>query len=587
MSLLPPVEERKRLGILRLLVALFVLVFVVHLLDLQVVNAEAINKISKERRGVDRVVEAVRGTIYDKDMNVLAKSIYRYDVNVNPSKIGPVERKVNGATVTITVDQAATRLADLLGIDKDAVLRKFSGTGTYANLAKKVNSTVMAGIEGLDLPWLWFDTYTSRSYPNGAVAGSLLGFITADGETKAGLESKMDKCLAGVDGKESYERGADGIRIPESAVVTTPAVNGGNLKLTIDTNLQYFSQQVLEAAVKNENADYGTAIVIEVKTGKLLVAAEAPTVDPNNPGDSKERDRQAKIFTESFEPGSTMKMITAASAIDSGVATPTTQVTAPYKMKMPWDNIWIKDSTFHPTLKLTLTGVLRDSSNTGIIKIGGLMERSTRVDYFKKFGFGSKTSLNMSGESGGILGDPKTWDLQTDVNSMFGQGVAVTPIQMAYAYQAIANGGVRLAPQLFESCTHANGEVETFPTGPPVRAVSEKAARDTVAMLEKVVEEGHIGRTASVAGYRVGGKTGTAQIKQGNTYGNLYAISFAGLAPANDPEYVVAVMIYKSRRTGSSIGATPVFKQIMQQTLRTYRIPPSTTKSRDIPTEWQ
>jgi cell division protein FtsI (penicillin-binding protein 3) len=587
MSLLPPVEERKRLGFLRLVVALFVLLFVFHLLDLQVVNAEAINKISKERRGVDRVVEAVRGTIYDKDMNVLAKSIYRYDVNVNPSKIGPVERKVNGATITISVDQAATRLADLLGMEKDAVLRKFSGTGTYANLAKKVNSTVMASIESLDLPWLWFDTYTSRSYPHGAVAGNLLGFITSDGETKAGLESKMDKCLAGVDGKESYERGADGIRIPESAVVTTPAVNGGNLKLTIDTNLQYFSQQVLEAAVKSENADYGTAIVIEVKTGKLLVAAEAPTVDPNNPGASKERDRQTKIFTESFEPGSTMKMVTAASAIDSGVATPTTRVTAPYKMKMPWDNIWIKDSTFHPTLKLTLTGVLRDSSNTGIIKIGGLMERSTRVDYFKKFGFGAKTSLNMSGESGGILGDPKTWDLQTDVNSMFGQGVAVTPIQMAYAYQAIANGGVRLSPQLFESCTKANGEVQTFPAAPPVRAVSEKAARDTVAMLEKVVEEGHIGRTASVAGYRVGGKTGTAQIKQGASYGNLYAISFAGLAPANDPEFVVAVMIYKSRTTGSSIGATPVFKQIMQQTLRTYRIPPSTTQSRDIPTEWQ
>jgi cell division protein FtsI (penicillin-binding protein 3) len=587
MSLLPPVEERKRLGVLRLVVATFVLLFVVHLLDLQVVNAEAINKISKERRGVDRVVEAVRGTIYDKDMNVLAKSIYRYDVNVNPSKIGPVERKVNGATVTISVDQAATRLADLLDLDKDAVFRKFSGTGTYANLAKKVNSTVMASIESLDLPWLWFDTYTSRSYPNGAVAGNLLGFITSDGETKAGLESKMDKCLSGVDGKESYERGADGIRIPESAVVTTPAVNGGNLKLTIDTNLQYFSQQVLEAAVKNEKADYGTAIVIEVKTGKLLVAAEAPTVDPNNPGASKERDRQTKIFTESYEPGSTMKMVTAASALDSGVATPTTRVVAPYKMKMPWDDIWIKDSSFHPTLKLTLTGVLRDSSNTGIIKIGGLMERSTRVDYFKKFGFGVKTSLNMSGESGGILGDPKTWDLQTDVNSMFGQGVAVTPIQMAYAYQAIANGGVRLAPQLFESCTKANGDVQTFPTAPPVRAVSEKTARDTVAMLEKVVEEGHIGRTAGVAGYRVGGKTGTGQIKQGASYGNLYAISFAGLAPANDPEYVVAVMIYKSRRTGSSIGATPVFKEIMQQTLRTYKIPPSTTKSREIPTEWQ
>jgi cell division protein FtsI (penicillin-binding protein 3) len=560
---------------------------VIHLVDLQVVNAEAINKISKERRGVDRVVEAVRGNIYDKDLKVLAKSIYRYDVNVNPSVIAPIERKVNGAIVTVSVDQIATRLAEILELDKKTVLRKFSGTGTYVNLAKKVNSTVMASIESLDLPWLWFDTYTSRSYPNGAVAGNLLGFITSDGATKAGLESKMDECLAGVDGKESYERGADGIRIPESAVVTTPAVNGGSLKLTIDTNLQYFSQQVLEAAVKSERADYGTAIVIEVKTGKLLVAAEAPTVDPNNPGASKERDRQMKIFTESFEPGSTMKMITAASALDSGVASPTTKVIAPYKKKMPWDNIWIKDSTFHPTMKLTLTGVLRDSSNTGIIDIGQRMERSKRVDYFKKFGFGSKTSLNMAGESGGILGDPKSWDLQTDVNSMFGQGVAVTPIQMAYAYQAIANGGVRLQPQLFETCTSSSGVVTKYPIGSPVRAVSEKAAKDTVAMLEKVVEEGHIGRTAGVAGYRVAGKTGTAQIKQGSTYGNLYAISFAGLAPANDPEFVVAVMIYKSRKTGSSIGATPVFKQIMQQTLRTYRIPPSTTKSRDIPTEWQ
>jgi cell division protein FtsI (penicillin-binding protein 3) len=253
---------------------------------------------------------------------------------------------------------------------------------------------------------------------------------------------------------------------------------------------------------------------------------------------------------------------------------------------MPWGNIWIKDSTFHPTMNLTLTGILRDSSNTGIIQIGEDMKRSVRVAYLKKFGFGSKTSLNISGESGGILGDTKNWDLQTDKNSMFGQGVAVTSIQMAYAYQAIANKGLRLSPTLFESCTDDNGAVKGYAVGEPVRAVSEQTARSTVEMLEKVVEEGHIGRTAAIAGYRVAGKSGTAQIKQGRTYGNLYAISFAGLAPADDPKYVVAVMLYKSRRTSSSIGATPVFKQIMQQTLRAYRIPPSTTRSRDIPTEW-
>lgn len=586
MSFLPPTEERKRFSLIRIAVVVFLVYFVAHLLDWQIVNAKSINDATRSKREITRVIPSARGTIYDKDMNVLAKTVFKYDVNVAPKKVGPVEREVNGAIVDLSVDQIATRLAEILGKDKDFVLRKLSGTSGYANLAKNVNSSVMTQVESFKLPWLWTDANVSRIYPNGAVAGNLLGFITADGQTKAGIESKMDSCLIGVDGKESFDQGSDGIRIPESAVVAKAARNGGNLKLTIDTNLQYFSQQVLETAVKNERADYGTAIVIEVKTGRLLVAAEAPTVDPNNPGASKERDRQTKIFTESYEPGSTMKMITAASAIDAGVATQTTKVTAPYKLKMKFGNNWVKDSGYHPTMRLTLTGILRDSSNTGIIQIGEDMSRATRVSYMKKFGLGSKTSLKMSGESGGILGDTKNWDLQTDKNSMFGQGIAVTSIQMAYAYQAIANKGLRLSPKLFESCTDAKGAVTEYSVGQPVRAVSERTARSTVEMLEKVVEKGHIGQTAAIAGYRVGGKSGTAQIKQGRTYGNLYAISFAGLAPADDPKYVVAVMLYKSRRTSSSIGATPVFKQIMQQTLRAYRIPPSTTKSRNIPTEW-
>ena len=586
MSLLPPDQERKRLVFIRMIVAIFVVFFTFHLLDLQIINSAAINKVSLENRQIPRTIEAVRGSIFDKDGNVLARSIYRYDVNVAPANVGPISRDVNGATVTISVDQLATQLADILKIDKAEVLRKISGTGLYANLKKKVDAATYSEIKSLEIPWIFFDPHLSRVYPNGAVAGNILGFITADGATKAGLESKMDPCLAGVNGQEVYERGSDGIRIPASAVVSKQAKNGGNLKLTIDTNLQYFAQQVLETAVKNERADFGTAVVIEAKTGKLLVAAEAPTVDPNNPGASIERDRQAKVFNYSYEPGSTMKMITAATAIDVGVATPESHVIAPYKVKMPWGT-WIKDSHVHKTMKLTLAGVLRDSSNTGIIQIGAKVPRSTRVAYMKKFGLGQTSSLKMFGESSGMLGDTKNWDLQTDKNSMFGQGISVSPIQMAYAYQAIANGGVRLAPQLFESCTAADGTVTKYKVGDPVQVVSPATARSTIDILEKVVEQGGIGKTAAVAGYRVGGKSGTAQIKQGNRYGNLYAISFIGMAPADDPKYVVAVMLYKSRRTASSIGATPVFKQIMQQVLRAYRVPPSTTKSKNIATEWK
>jgi cell division protein FtsI (penicillin-binding protein 3) len=586
MSLLPPHQERKRLVIIRIIVAAFVFFFAVHLLDFQIFSAGAINKVSLAKRQVPRTIEAVRGTIFDKDGNILARSIYTYDVNVTPKHVGPISRDVNGASVTLSVDQIATQLADILKLDKNLVMMKLSGTSLYANLKMKVDASTYSQVKSLEIPWVSFDKHLARIYPNGAVAGNILGFITADGATKAGIENKMDPCLAGVNGKEIYEQGVDGIRIPDSALISKQAKNGGNLKLTIDTNLEYFSQQVLETAVKNERADFGTAVVIEAKTGKLLVAAEAPTVDPNNPGASIERDRQAKVFNYSYEPGSTMKMITAATAIDTGSATPETRVIAPYKVKMPWGT-WIKDSHVHPPMKLTLAGILRDSSNTGIIQIGGKIPRSTRVAYMKKFGLGQTSSLKMEGESSGMLGDTKNWDLQTDKNSMFGQGISVSPIQMAYAYQAIANGGVRLSPKLFESCTSADGTVTNYPVGAPVQVVSPATARSTLDILEKVVEQGGIGKTAGVAGYRVGGKSGTAQIKQGNRYGNLYAISFIGMAPADDPKYVVAVMLYKSRRTASSIGATPVFKQIMQQVLRAYRVPPSTTKSKNIPTEWK
>ena len=192
MSLLPPSEERKRFSVIRIVVAVFCVYFVFHLVDMQIINAQAINEDNRSKREITRVILAPRGSILDKDSNVLAKTVFKYDVNVAPIKVGPVEREVNGALVTLSVDQIATRLAEILGKDKDFILRKMSGTGGYANLEKNVNSSVMTQVESFELPWLWTDANVSRIYPNGAVAGNLLGFITADGVTKAGIESKMD-----------------------------------------------------------------------------------------------------------------------------------------------------------------------------------------------------------------------------------------------------------------------------------------------------------------------------------------------------------------------------------------------------------
>jgi cell division protein FtsI (penicillin-binding protein 3) len=341
----------------------------------------------------------------------------------------------------------------------------------------------------------------------------------------------------------------------------------------------------MAATVRRLKADWASAIVIEAKTGRILAAAEAPSVDPNRPGAVAEQNRHSRIFQSAFEPGSILKTVAAATAIDDGKATPLTKVVAPDKLRMPWGQ-YINDSEIHAPEKLTLTGVLKVSSNTGLIQIGGKVDSATRYEYMKKFGMGSRSGVNFEGESSGQLSNYKTWDKMTDQVVMFGQGVSLTPIQTAGIYQAIANKGVRVSPILVEGCRDKDGNITKTAVDAPVRVISENTASLTMDMLEKVVEQGPIGRTARVPGYRVGGKTGTAQIAEGKGYGRLHAISFVGVAPVEDPQYIVAVTAYKSRTISNSLGATPGFVSVMKQVLKTYAVHPSTTKSKKLATSW-
>ena len=586
MRYMEPGNPNKRLRLFAALMLVVVGAFTWKLVEFQVVRAGDINAVSKEKRSVTRVIPAMRGEILDANGAVLARSVTRYDINAAPINVKPVLRTVNGQSVEISVEQQASEVAAILSMQPADVLAKITGTSSYANIKKSVPAAVYRALKKVDLPWMFYDPIMSRVYPDGAVAGNVLGFIGQDGTPLAGVERQYNTCLAGVDGKESFERGAtDGIRIPSSAVVSKTVRNGNNVLLTINADLQYYSQQVLTNAVSDLNADWASALVIEVKTGKILVAAEAPSVDPNAFWKSKASNRGSRIFQATFEPGSTLKTVTAATLIDTGKATPSTHVVAPYTLRLPWGQT-IQDSHKHGNDRLTLTGVLRDSSNTGIVKLGSRAPSETRYNYLKLFGLGEKTDVNFEGESGGVLHQWQQWDKLTDKVSMFGQGISVTPIQTAFLYQTIANGGVRLQPRLVEGCQDASGNIKSTSVRPGVRAISATSARSTIDMLEKVVEQGGIGRTAGISGYRVAGKSGTAQIKQGSGYGYLHAISFIGMAPAEDPQYVVAVTIYKSRRVGNSIGATPPFKRILAQVLRTYRVPPSTTKSANIPTTW-
>jgi len=564
---------------------ILVVVFAIRLIDFQIVRAEAISEYSYENRAVTRTIPAVRGDIIDANGTVLATTVYRYDINAAPSMVGPVERVIDGVPQVVSVEAVAADLASILQEDIAILLPKLSGTSNYVNLKKRVDAETHRKIVELGVPWLFSDAYQNRLYPNGAVAGNLLGFVDTDGKALAGLERQFNACLAGTDGQESFETGVDGIRIPASAVVTQEVIPGRDLVLTIDSGLQYQAQQILASEVQRLEADWAAAVVIEVKTGRIVLAAEAPSVDPNDPGKSPPQERGARVFQFAYEPGSTMKSLTAATAIDLGFANMGTQVSAPDSIAV-FDRI-ISDSFSHETLNLTLAGVLRYSSNVGTIMIARDVPASSRHEYMLRFGFGTPTEVGFEGETSGVLNDYQDWDGVTNFTTTFGQGLSVSPVQMTSAYQALANGGVRLNPILVAGCQDENGELTSIPKSTATQVVSAQTAKDVVLMLEKVVEDGAIGRVTSVPGYRSAGKTGTAEIPEGAGYGDFYATSFFGMAPVEDPQYAMGVMVYKPKAVfTNSMAAAGGYQKILSQILLSNRVPPSTTVSPEIASEW-
>lgn len=558
----------------------------VKLVTFQVVEAAELKNLSYERRAVTQTIPALRGEIVDVNGEVLARTIYRYDVNVAPVVAGEIYRTDDaGNRYLVPEAELVQEIAQILDLDPAALTERLEGDSHYENIAKRVDASVYNQLKDLGIPWLYFDSFVDRLYPNGAVAGNLIGFVGSDGAALEGLERQYNSCLAGIDGQETYERSVEGVRIPSSSVVTQAAQQGGQLQLTIDANLQFFAQQVVSGAVSENNADWGQAIVVEVDSGRILVAAEAPSVDPNNPGGVDENDRSSRIFRTAIEPGSTMKSLTAAMLIDQGLADETSTISAPDEIELPWGDT-IEDSFRHDTYLLGLAGVLAISSNTAISTWGVKIPRKDRYEYLRKFGFGETSSLRFQGENKGILTPAADWDELTNYTTTFGQGVSVTMLQMAFAYQALANNGVRFDPLLVAGCEKADGSFVAAPQQGRTKVISEQAADLTLEMMEEVVEEGSIGKMAAIPGYRVAGKTGTAQIaKASGGYEARYAISFYGVAPAENPKYVVGVTLYRPAGVVNSAPTAAPFRTIMQQVLKHFRVPPSTEKSRDLVTK--
>ncbi|HXD62825.1 MAG TPA: penicillin-binding protein 2 [Lacisediminihabitans sp.] len=583
-----PATTRRRLAIALLLTFAIVGVFVVRLVDIQVVRADQLNKDSFNKRAIAVTSYAARGNIVDSNGEVLAASVLRYDITASPRNVHDFDRKVDGKTVHVTVLQAAGEIAKITGEDQNTVYQALTKdpTSDFAYVAKGVDTAKLRAVRKLSIPGIWDQKHPARTYPDGAVAGNLVGFVGTDGP-QVGLEKTEDSCLASTNGSSTYERGADGVRIPGSTVTTKEAVDGGTLKLTIDSDLQWFVQQAIGEQATAIGAQSATAIVVRVKDAHIMALADWPSVDPNNVDGTPVANLGSLAFRAYYEPGSTMKALSASMLIDSGLANPGTQATVPAAWTTP-EGSKIHDATGHATERLTLTGVLQQSSNVGISMIGIRVPEQQRYDYMEKFGLGQETAVGFQGESARGIPPLKNWDDQKKYDMLYGQGVAVTAVQLAGAYQAIANGGVRLPLTLVEGCTKPDGTVTDLPSTTGTRVISDASSKTVVNMLESVVTGGELGPVLRIPGYRVAAKSGTAEVAGPNGVGYTRdrIVSLAGIAPAENPQYVVLVTYTKPAIMKSSAAAAPTFHKIMTQVLKYYRVPPSTTPSTSPPATW-
>nr|WP_246276364.1 penicillin-binding protein 2 [Curtobacterium albidum] len=567
-----------------------VAVFVIRLVDIQVVQAAELNEQSKAKRSIPVTIYGTRGDIVDRNGVELADSVNRYNITTAPRLVAPFKGKLGGTRVKdVSVDDALQAIAKASGGDVATMQKNIAANpkSDFAYLVKGLDVKHYEAVRDLEVPWLYPEQQSARIYPTGATAGALTGFMGTDG-AQAGLEYSYNQCLAGTNGSETYERGEDGVQLPGSTVTKQQAKDGGTLQTTIDSDLQYMAQQTIASAAKELQAESATATVTNAKTGELLAVADYPTVDPNDVDATKDTGAYgSRALTATYEPGSTIKAAIAAALINEGKSSPTDRAVVPYSRSFPWGGR-IQDSEFHPTENLTLTGILQNSSNVGITELGERLTQQQRYEYMKKFGlFEPESAIEYPGQPSMQYGATPDWSSQTNINSMFGQGISTTAIQVASVFQTLANNGVRIPLHMVKGCQTADGKTIDAPDVQGTQVVSPAAAQQTVKMLQSVVTGGTLVGMKPISGYNVAAKTGTAEVAEGSKgYGGQRITSVAGMAPAEDPQYVVTVTFTKPQTNKWSSGAAPAFRTLMSQVLEKYRVAPSTSEAQLYPSTW-
>jgi cell division protein FtsI (penicillin-binding protein 3) len=566
----------------RIRALIFMMAVIMFLFGLRLVQVQALQANDYRSRAFNemekvKTLQAPRGEITDINGVPFARSVAATSIVVDQTQI------LNPATVAafvapiLTMSVSDVQIA-LTGKRKWNMVAENAKPATWLKLTTAIDqyNSKFPGMSPERIIGFFPERSYIREYPSGSLIASLIGFVNHDGIGATGLESSMNSTISGKQGKYSYANGYKA-EIPGSQSEIIPAQAGTSIRLTVDRDIQWVAAKAIADVVKSTRALSGTVIVMDPKTGQILAHATAPTFDPNNTSKVSLVAMRNPSVQDVYEPGSTGKVMTLAAALEEKKVTPETVLTIPYALKRSVKVF--HDHEPHPDQRLTTAGVLAVSSNTGSIKIGEMLSNDTLYNYLTKFGIGTKTGSGLPGESRGILPKVADWSGTTAPTVAFGQGYSLTAMQATSVFATIANDGVRVSPTVIAGKSDASGNYTPSATRESVRVISSDTASKMRLMMESVVSANGTAPSAAIPGYRVAGKTGTAQ-RLDDTCGCYrgYTASFIGFAPADNPAYVISVTIQdpKGLHWGGYLGG-PVFKKVMSFVLQSKGIAPTGT----------
>jgi cell division protein FtsI (penicillin-binding protein 3) len=532
-----------------------------RLFDLQARDRSHLESLGVGQRVRTVAIPAERGNIFDRTGKVLAVSVPQTTIVADP-------RVIKEPVVY------AAKLAPIVHVDQSELETRLANrTSAFAYVARKVDDQTAKQVRKLDLVGISYQDESRRFYPNGNVAGPVIGFVGTDNNGLGGMEYDYDKLLTGKPGSVQVERDPQGNDIPGGEHQVSAAKRGQDLVLTLDSSLQWNTEQALLQQVSSMHAERGTAIIVDVPTGDVLAMATVDGATDTAPAQVAAATESDRPVTDVYEPGSTNKVVTMAGAIQEGLVTPDT-VFDDVGQSVNVGGTEYEDVDEHSST-MSVADILAQSSNVGTIEVARKLGPTKLSQYLNAFGYGQPTGLDLPGESRGSSFSMKDYT-DTSMGSIpIGYGIAVTPMQMLDVYSTIADHGMARPPRLVAATVGADGARHDLPLAAPHQVVSASTADAVNGMLQKVVSDPlGTGTKAQILGYPVAGKTGTARKAPYNT--GEYNASFAGFAPANNPK--LAAIVVMDSPQGSIFGAdaaAPVFQQIMQFALTYERVPPS------------